>query len=304
MNKTLKRSLDMDVFVYSYKCKNSLHKVKSLIAVREIYYEIKYKLAKKALLKKNNLANVAPKAELENRSVNESRFKDSTRSFLLEHGISSFHMNVDVNEIFNPKPYYDQILYSNEILRTKSLNPLKIVKPHSIFLHGKKNSKGRKIRIFAVSMSEYSYKFRNAKNSRSIMITSLQFLDRKQLEAETKSKKRRSLIKLIFFVIILISSYVFLFILVTEIYNKYEDNIIKICIYPLITVVISRFLITQNVMIFVHSFFMYKFGEKFYNDNRKTLNPLGIVFKFVIPGVSKANHKALLTFRSFCNRIR
>ncbi len=303
MLKTLKRRLGMDMFVYSHKCKDALRKVKTLIAFRDIYVNLRQKMRRNnikndSIKKIKKLGNIPLSKDSKTKYVNDASFKEISN--LLNSPNTIIQFQIDDNEIFSPKPYWDEFLYLDGTdMENLYDTQYKIIKQYSIFFTKDKNFKRRKIKNFSVTFSEFSYRSNIKKHSKIIMMTSLQIIDREFLDEDIKRKRSRSRLKSIFFVIILISTYIFLFILVTDIYNKYEDNIFKICISPLLTVVFSRFLITQNVMIFVHSFFMYYFGEKFYTDNRKTLNPLGIVFRYVIPGVSKANHKALLIFRNF-----
>ena len=302
MIKTLKRRLGMDMFGYSHKCKNALGKIRTLIAFRDIYLNIRQNMKKNKLKDDNKklkkLVKIPICGNYKTKDVNETSSKEIFHLSSSHFKIIKF--NMDVNEVFSQKPYWHKFSNFND---TEGQNLYEtqyiIIKQYSILFTREKNFKRKKIKNFSATFSEFSYKTYIKKHTKIIMMTSLQIIDREFLNQDFKRKRRSSRLKTKFFVIILISTYVFLFILITDIYNKYEDNIFKICISPLLTVVFSKFLITQNVMIFVHSFFMYYFGEKFYTDNRKTLNPLGIVFRYVIPSVSKANHKALITFRNF-----
>ena len=299
MMKTLKRRLGMDMWGYSHKCKDAFSKIRTLLAFRDICvcYLEKIKKNESKDDSKKKMVKIPSSGDFKINDVIETNIGQISHLLNYHNTITKF--NMDVNEYFYNKPYLEEYLCSfgtyEENLFEKQF---KIIKQISILFKREKYFKRKKIQNFCVTFSEFSYKsVTNELNK--IMMTSLQIIDREYLDEDFKNKRRRSLLKTIFIVIILISSYIFLFILVTDIYNKYEENIFKICISPLLTVVFSKYIITQSIMIFVHSFFMFYFGEKFYKDNRKTLNPLGIVFRYVIPGVSKANHKGLLTFRNF-----
>jgi len=308
MNKNLKRKIGISMFVYSYRCKNALSKVKILNAFEKVYLKTRRKLEilknKKSKDKDVKSSKIISKMDL--KSVNhDSTILDHETSlqFLIQHHNNYNDLKIDINEFFLPKPYYDENLYKIETEEKYSLEQkYQIFRTFSYLFPRMKKIKRKTMRKFIFSISEYSYKlnvgFRTIKTSK----ISFQILNAECLNEEAKSKRRRSSIKSILFGLIVFSSYIFLFIMVTDIYNKYEDNIFTICISPLLTVLFSKFLITQNLMIFVHSFFMYQFGEKIYSDNRKNLNPLGIIFRFVIPAISKSNHKSLLLFRDLCNK--
>jgi hypothetical protein len=307
MNKNLKRKIGISMYVYSYKCKNALSKVKILNAIEKVYFNTRKKLEvdkkRKYMKKDGSAAFNKSKQDLNRKNLNHSKISDETITHLLNHDIHNIEHKIEISEIFSPKPYYDENLYQIEIYEKNLMDQkFKIKKQFSICIPRFKIVNRKSVKKFVFSISEVTYNSFIVSKTMRISKTSLQIMKAECLKEETKSKMRRSFIKSIMYGVILFTSYIFLFIMITDIYNKYEDNIFEICIIPLLSVLISKFLITQNVMIFIHSFFMYKFGQKFYSDNRKKLNPLGIIFKFVIPAISKANHKSLLLFRDFCHK--
>jgi len=294
------------MFVYSHKCKNALSKIKILNAFQKVYQKTRKKLENLKNKKSNNqdaksYKNLS-KIELKNVSHDRTRLIDETISLFLKKHNSYNDYKIQIDDMFLPKPYYDENLNKIETEEKFLLDQLDIKRPITFIIQRSKNVKRRSPKKFVYSISEYYNKLIVGIKTIKTSKTSFQILDAECLNEETKSKRMRSSIKSILFGVIVFSSYIFLFIMVSDIYNKYEDNIFTICITPLLTVLISKYLITQNVMIFIHTFLMYKFGERIYSDNRKNLNPLKIIFKFVIPGISKANHKSLLLFRDFCNK--
>jgi hypothetical protein len=310
MLKTLKSTYSDDIFVYSRRCRKALLKIKTLVTLRDMYTFCAYEITKKNKDSKKRQSHIGssqlkqksniPKIVNKLKNLEEIDFCHSHLITLQKSDLLALN---NIEDIMSPKPYYEISFHISETKEKQILIKNKIIKTNSIlFPRAFKKSTREKIRNFVTSYSEFSYKIEKERKNKLVAMTALQILDREWLNEEIRVKRKRSSLKAKLFVILFVSSYFFLFIMVTDIYNKYEDNIFKICITPLISVVVSKFLITQNIMILVHSFFMYKFGEKFYSDNRKNLNPLRIVFKYVIPPISKANHKAVLIFRRFSNQ--
>jgi hypothetical protein len=115
--------------------------------------------------------------------------------------------------------------------------------------------------------------------------------------------KLRAKIKLSVFIFIFISSWIYMVFAITDIYNKYEDNISKICVNPLISVMLIKFLVIQNLMILIYSFILFKFGDELYKDNRNSIKPINLILKYFIPRISKANYKALLAYKKFMDVV-
>jgi hypothetical protein len=303
MLKTLKSTYQEDVFVYSDRCRKALFKVKTLLALKNMYINFHDRKAKSFSVlvspgQSSSLNKFSRKSEINNCNESDLELKNILMTHLYELNSSTLYRQTQINEIMSPQPIYD--LCEPEEYELNKLNDfdkstVNRAESFTLMKRDKKSKRGR-IKRYITNQSDYGYCVGANKKKKFIPITALQIIDREWVNEEYRRNKKRSELKTKFFILIFISSYIFLVIMVTNVYNKYEDNIFKICISPLLSVVISKFLITQNVMIFVHSFFLHFFGDKFYSDNRKTMNPMGIVFRFVIPPISKANHKALLTF--------
>lgn len=306
MLKTIKSTYHEDVFVYSFRLRKAFTKVKFMITIRDmhrnLYLNTNILQSKLKAIPEKSCVDKKRKSNYEHRY--DSDMKDLIRNQLLELSQNKMCKSTDVNEIMSPQPYYDVNVTDESYINLYGGHDYPVItraQSFTLLKRDKKNTRGKIIK-YMTNQSDYGYTVGINKKKKFVPFTALQIIDKEWVNEEYRSTKKRSSLKTKLFVFIFVSSYIFLIIMVTDIYNKYEENIFQICISPLLAVVISKFLITQNVMIFVHCIFMYKFGEKFYSDNRRTLNPLSIVFKYVIPPVSKATHKVILTFQKIAHR--
>jgi hypothetical protein len=303
MKKTLKKTYSSEIYEYQKRCKNAMNKIKCLILVKGLFTSIYLKNSKKFSPYKLNKSNIGGKTV----TVSKSNYKKKEKSLVSKDifNISNSYNNSLLrshNEIFLPKPYYDMNITESNNKYTFILGENMIIKVHSLMIiKNITTSRRQKIKNYIAPISEFSYKVVIMSKNKIVNMTSLQIVDSEELNEEKKKNKKRSALKNKIFAFLFVSSYFILVIMVTSIYNKYENNIFKICISPLLSVVLIKFFVTQNIMIFIHTFFMFYLGEKFYSDFAKKFNPLGLVFKFVIPAISKTNHKAVLIYRKLNN---
>ena len=294
MKKTYKKSYSSDIFEYSKRCKNAMIKIKILILIQEVFTMRRLKFSKKMGPKSLKNSHYSKKSI----SLKTYNYVNVNSVFINFSNSQEISLLNKYNEIFSPKPYYEGDIMESKNTDSFNLGENMVTKVHSLMIIKELKSSGRnKIKNFISPQSQFTYKLVSEKKNKIIEMFCMQIVDVEELNDERKKIRKRSSLKNKIIVFLFISSYFILIIMVTSIYNKYEDNIVKICISPLVSVVLIKFFVTQNIMIFVHTFFMFFFGEKFYSDFAKSLNPLGLVFKFVIPAISKTNHKAVLIYR-------
>ena len=214
--------------------------------------------------------------ELEN-----SRRIENSRSYIQVDLLNEYRPIYDTSSFnLNPSNIYD---FSGE---------LRIVRFQHSFKKFKSKPHKKQNHISISSQRSYVLRFNNEKLVISSMCISI--IDKNILKEESKTKRFRAKLKLNLYSIIFLFSWIFLFVMITDIYNKYEDNIFKICVSPILSVMVIKFLVTQNIMIFIHTLLMHKFGEQFYMDNRKKFDPFTLAMKYFVPPIAKAHHKSIL----------
>lgn len=98
--------------------------------------------------------------------------------------------------------------------------------------------------------------------------------------------------------IIIITTYVFLLLFITlfiqNIYQKYGNNLIKLCFMPLVSILIIKLVIVNNFKIMITTLILYYKGKSFINAKQKLWKK--ILFKFFVPAIALNHYQSILTY--------
>ena len=90
----------------------------------------------------------------------------------------------------------------------------------------------------------------------------------------------------------------YLAIFIQSIYKQYGKNIFKICVMPLISMLVIKLCITVNIIMFFTTVVLYYFGDYFSNRKKYALFPL-IIFKALVPPLAFQHYEALKFYVQF-----
>ena len=85
-------------------------------------------------------------------------------------------------------------------------------------------------------------------------------------------------------------------IFIRSIYQQYGDNFFKICVMPLISMLIIKLAITFNLMMLLTTIILYFWGDYFMIITKPPLFKF-IIFKTFVPPLAFFHYSALKTFR-------
>ena len=103
------------------------------------------------------------------------------------------------------------------------------------------------------------------------------------------------MIRGILVLLMLLFIWFYLFIFVQEIYKKYGDNIVKICILPVVSRMGIALLITANIMAFISTVLMYFIGKRMYMQTKISITK--IVFQALVPPLCIFHHQSIIYFQ-------
>jgi hypothetical protein len=305
MMNSLKRYYRAFNFPYKNKFFRASIKIKVCLSLYYLYEDMKFKKQNVIKLNSKRLAEIKKMNNKSKKIKNEQNnlavickdeFKNVNKKIPKK--------NNNKNKFFkSPKYLYEHTNDSEINLIILEDNNLIITSFSEKFVRSKWSNSQNKIKIFVTPFSEYSYYIRNQTKKTRIDSFAFQIIDKKLLISAKNNSALRSKIKAYTYVFLFAVSWGYLFIMITDVYNKYEDNMFKISISPLISVLLVKFLITQNIMIFVHTLIMHLYGEKVYMDKRKYMDIKKLIFEYFIPSIAKANHKAILAFNRLFKAI-
>jgi hypothetical protein len=112
---------------------------------------------------------------------------------------------------------------------------------------------------------------------------------------KSPSTKLRNIIKLSIAFCILFVVWFYIAIFVMSIYKQYGNNLFKICIMPLISMIVIKLGVTQNIMIFIATVLLYFFGNKMNAISKVSI--FTIIWSILVPLMAQNHHKAILIFR-------
>jgi len=90
--------------------------------------------------------------------------------------------------------------------------------------------------------------------------------------------------------------WVYLMVFIQSIYKQYGKNIIKICIMPLISMLVIKLAITFNVMMFMTTLILYFWGDYYLNTIKLPIISM-VIFKGLVPPLAFHHYSALKLFR-------
>lgn len=122
------------------------------------------------------------------------------------------------------------------------------------------------------------------------------------LKVNIEINKRRIILKTIIVFTVLVFIWISLIYLVASIYKNYGNNIVSVCIMPLISTLILNLLIISNIMIFVSSLLMFNFGRQVYGNKRK-FDLFKIIFNILVPVTASNSHQSINIYRSIYNNL-
>jgi len=316
MNKCLKILFKTNIYPYRHKLQRAKSKILLKICLERSLMELKTKIEGRAkkTLKKEKLKQMQNKLktafQLNNKTTTQVNICDpELKSFILSEINNA--RNIPKRDRHEKDPnFFPQLTgildidTPTDIIKRNEKERLKITYYYQTIQKTTTRNIFGRIENYLTSISNFRYFWlKDPRNILTIDSISIQIIDKHCLDEEAIKRKFRSNIKSWSYVSLFLLSWMLLFIMITDVYNKYESNMYDISISPLISVLIVKFLVTQNILIFIHTFIMYFFGEKYYNDNRKKLSPLHMIFRYVIPPIAKANHKAILAFQKFSKAL-
>jgi hypothetical protein len=113
-----------------------------------------------------------------------------------------------------------------------------------------------------------------------------------------KTSKFPTYLKIFLISLIFIIIWISLLILIKSIYESYGNNFIKICIMPLVSLLFVKLFIIANVLIFIQTILLWKYGKKYYSNPKRSFL-LNIIFKALVPPKSNNQFKSIISFREF-----
>lgn len=119
------------------------------------------------------------------------------------------------------------------------------------------------------------------------------------IESKEEKPKKDLCIKTYFKLILVFSLFIYMWIymmvFIQQIYTKYGNNFIKICVMPLISMLFTKLVITVNIMLFISTFLMWNFGKKVYIMKKFSIPKA--IFNALVPATAANHHQSILTFR-------
>jgi len=152
------------------------------------------------------------------------------------------------------------------------------------------NKNRKKYKLFEMKKRHYIFPTnKNIFTCQQISITSPQVLDYLANLIKTQ-------IKTIIILFIYLYIWLYLMVFIQSIYKQYGNNIIKICIMPLVSVLVIKLAITFNLMMFITTLILYLRGDYFMNTSKLPLIHM-IIFKGFVPPLAFHHYRALRIFR-------
>ncbi len=329
MSKSLRRVYKTNIFTYRHKFEKAFMKVKTSIQIMNIIEDIRLKNRdqgeiKYSILENNQITN--KQSTLNSEKVKHTQTLSREDQEIIElcnielKTAKDFKKMKKKNknkirkvEIKNENNFFPSSRYIYEQTNASEIKLVISSEPEHLkysihtfsemFERTRKKNELYKIKEFLTPISRRSYILRTKEGKRSIDSISVHFTDKEILNQKANELKLRAKMKSIAYMSLFVASWMYLFVMITDVYNKYEDNMYKISISPLVSVMLIKFLGTQNVIIFVHTLIMHFFGEKTYFTKKKTLNVVNLVFDYFVPPIAKANHRAILAFSKLMKAI-
>jgi len=186
----------------------------------------------------------------------------------------------------------NKTLYENtykEYFRTRTFLNFQIENFEISYESKKVNQSRRKYKIFTVKNRSYNF----PTNKKVFTCNQISIINPPVLDYIDNLIK--SQIKTILVIILYLYIWLNLLVFIQSIYKQFGNNIIKICVNPLISMLIIKLTITFNIMMFITSFILYNWGDYFIKNSKLNLIPL-IIFKAFVPPLAFQHYNALKLF--------
>jgi len=159
-----------------------------------------------------------------------------------------------------------------------------------IFYESKKANKSRmKYKIFEFKTRFYNFPTnKKVFSCQQISITNPPVLDYLANLIKTK-------IKTILIILLYLYIWLNLLVFIQSIYKQFGKNIIKICVMPLIYMLVIKLTISFNVMMFLTTFILFKWGDYFMKISKLPIIPM-IIFKGLVPPLAFHHYTAIRNF--------
>lgn len=242
------------------------------------YYSLNKKL-------KNNFTNNFLEFKINNNRLIRKR---NNQDYVLSNNISNLAEQTTINNKFYCK---ENLHFKDKILNFK--NDLLKIENYSFCVESKNSNakKQKQFKLITIKNRPYLFQANLEKqfSSQEISIHNIQGLD--NLKILIKSH-----IKILLVLLIYLYLWIHLMIFIKSIYQQYGDNFFKICIMPLISLLIIKLTIIFNLMMFLSTIILYFWGDYFMKISKPPLFKF-IIFKILVPPLAFLHYSALKTFR-------
>lgn len=157
-----------------------------------------------------------------------------------------------------------------------------------------KNNTSKKI----VSIKERFFLFPNKEDIFSCFQLSISPIPKLDYIAGVLRSSIKSLIIFAIFIYIWLNLMIF----IQVIYKQYGKNIFKICIMPLISMIVIKLLVTFNIMMFLTTIILYYWGDYFLNTIKLPFLA-NIIFKVLVPPLAFHHYSALNMYRELIKNV-
>lgn len=99
-------------------------------------------------------------------------------------------------------------------------------------------------------------------------------------------------IKTLFVIFLYLYIWLYLMVFIQSIYKQFGNNIIQICVMPLVSMVVIKLVINFNIMMFITTIILYFRGDYFINTSKLPLIA-NILFKGLVPPLAFHHYSAL-----------
>jgi len=282
---------------YEDKLKRGFSKLKVIISL------VGKKHSKNLIANENNLEYNTKKYKDNIKKINEEYFNRFLNIKENESGIIPLRNNTNNSKINISSINFNIRMINREKYRISKYEKSNLFEKENIIEENKLNIQNienfqinaklvnRKIkRKYTVSESSYISKSNKFYGTSKYNLKILCLKNESNLISKLRSNFKTIIIFCLFFVL-----WFFDLILLQSIYEQFGSNILKICFYPFITMIIVKKLIIVKIMILLNTFILFYFGKYLLILRKKPIIIYLIVAIFVPPS-SLEHYSALITY--------
>jgi hypothetical protein len=247
----------------------------------------------KFLIKKNALNNETginekrPYRIIDKKKSKKKIFDLVPEDYIFENFNEKLEDSINNNQIISL--FNNDNSQLNLVNKNKKIKIISIEKVNDFYYIAKKERKNKKYsKLFLIKERSFNLIIKNTKIiCFQISITNyVSIIDKKQL---TRSYMKTVLVVLLYFIL-----WFYLAVFIQDIYMQYADNIIKLCVMPLVSMIVIKLCITVNILILIATIILYFFG-KYYLSRRPEKYELipFIVLKAFVPDLAFKHYQAL-----------